>query len=161
MSISLTSALTVPHVSQAYAANVHSARTQDPRFGIYPAYTGQDNHGRPAHPDTYVTVTAGVSNPLARINVENKTGGRAAYHQYLNTQAIEGDYDNLVPSFGKYDTLVGKAPGRDQGFRLNGQYTVPFASSSAGQVAREANYIEQTNRAMRRKYESQRFNFNN
>jgi hypothetical protein len=155
MSISLTSALTIPKVSQDYASNVASSRFQDPSQSIYPAYMGQDNMGRQAHPDTYVTLTAGASNPLARIVVENSH--RASYHQFLNADGIEGDFQNSVPSFGRYDTMVGKNPGRDMQNNLNGQYVVPSVSRSAGQAYQEAGWVDINRRAMQGKYQAQKF----
>jgi hypothetical protein len=151
MSISLTRSLTVPKVSQDYAANVQSARFQNPSQGIYPAFNGQDLMGRPANHNTFKTLTAGVSHPLARIYVENSL--RPSYDVYLNMSGIEGDNQASVPSFGGYDT---QGLSRSQP-SMNGSYQVPTVDPSAGYAVRSENEIAKINSALRRKNQAMRF----
>ena len=50
-----------------------------------PLWNGLDLTGRPVCPDSYVTKTAGCSNPLDRVMVENEQ--RPKYFQYLTLNA--------------------------------------------------------------------------
>lgn len=154
------SALRTPKVGAGFAPNAESERTQDLRLGVYPEWNGQDVHGRPVPYHSRNVLTAGVSHPLARIDVENMQ--RPSYDPILNTQGISGDTQYYGDSFGGYDTMGVR---RDEAFQKYGEYSVPgptrFVSgqmSSPQQV--EDEFLaerKRQERALRRRFETNRY----
>lgn len=76
-----------------------------------PLWNGLDLTGRPVCPDSYVTKTAGCSNPLDRVMVENEQ--RPKYFQYLtlNAAGLEG---GATGGTGGRENYINKN-GNDQG----------------------------------------------
>ena len=153
MSISLNKSLTVPKVSQDYANNAWSERFQNPSLSIYPHWNGQDSMGRPSNHNAHVTLTAGASHPLNRINVENSVT-RPNYAVYLNASGIQGDDQVTNPSYGGYDTAGVR---RDEAFGMTGSFKVPAAPVSSSFAVRSENERARINAALQRKYQALRY----
>ena len=148
----LTSALTTTKVSQDNANNVYSARFQDPAHNNPIKRGAYDLYGRPVHPYSLNTVTAGIHSPAVRIAFRNYHAPN--YHPFLNAQGVEGDVPVSIPSMAGYDTLGVRM---NEAQNLYGEYRVPQTSLSASALVREHNHQRDLNLAMQRRYQVNRF----
>ena len=90
MSFSLTGAVRTATVDTGYADNMQSTRTFNMSDLVCPPRSGFDETGRPVNPNTYVDVTAGCSNPMYRVNIENALRPRYTEYVTLSASGIQG-----------------------------------------------------------------------
>lgn len=150
----ISQAITTPKINTGLSVNVYSDRFQNHAHNVCPIHTHHDLYGRPGHAYSIDMLTAGCHDPQLRITVENAL--RPSTHPYLNTDGLEGDSYSYASSLQGYDTMLGgKVPGRDSGFGFNAAYQVP-QTDYASMYAHDQE-VKQRNRAVQRKFESQRF----
>lgn len=83
--LSLTKSIRTCSVDPGWASRSQSARFQNPELMVCPVWNGMNNLGQVVQPDTFMTKSAGCSNPMDRIEVENSL--RPQYAEFINLDA--------------------------------------------------------------------------
>lgn len=96
------SGVRTPKVDPGKGINLATDRVQNGNSNLCIRAQTQDDYGRAADDNSLYTLEQGCDTPLMRIDVENDL--RPAYHQYLNTESIEGDFgDDQNYAFMNFD----------------------------------------------------------
>ncbi len=96
------SGVRTPKVDPGKGVNLATDRIQNGLSNLCITADTQDDYGRSASDNSLVTLEQGCDTPLMRIDVENDL--RPAYHQYLNTESIQGDFgDDQSYAFMSFD----------------------------------------------------------
>lgn len=88
--ISLNSSIRSCRIDTGWADRMASDRFLNPDLVVAPAWSGYDAAGRPAHPDSFNTKTAGGASAMDRVAVENGLRPRYAEFVTLSARGIEG-----------------------------------------------------------------------
>ena len=96
--ISLNSSIRSCRIDTGWADRMASERFLNPDLVVAPAWSGYDAAGRPAHPDSYNTKTAGGASAMDRVSVENHLRPKVSEFVTLSTRGIEGAFLDDAPA---------------------------------------------------------------